>query len=304
VALPQKFIDGLQPESHGIGINMIPGTPSTFQVELQRAPDNGGGSPGAFATIAHLGPLPAAAVYVDLLPNDGAYRHYRWRHIAPGYDPSANWSAVARGIPTRVEGAAAAGGLISIYPIVRSKPMSDGKYALKASDTVGKETDDDLFIATAKTVKVGTVASPSSITKTLRIHHAEFVPADQTSAWHYGNLQVQPGNLNFQSFWAPVVLPPGVTVTRLRMRAYRQTTGKIAEATLWKVVSDATSSLVTITHNTTGWQTKEGSLSQLVGGEAYTIELSLSAQGAGAGVDARLQYVELEYTMPDYSKGV
>jgi hypothetical protein len=186
----------------------------------------------------------------------------------------------------------------------RAQDFSDGKFALKASDTVGKETDDDIFIDAAKTVKVGTVASPSALTKTLRIHHAEFVPADQTSAWHYSGLQVQPGNLSFQTFYAPVVLPPGVTVTKLRMRAYRQTTGKIAECTLWKVAADSLSSLVTVAHDTTGWQTKEGTLSQLVGGEAYAIELSLSAQGGGAGVDARLQYAELEYTMPDYSKGV
>jgi hypothetical protein len=139
VALPQKFLDGNQPESHGIGINMIPGDPPTFQVELQRAPDDGSGGPGAFATIANLPPLPAAATYIDLLPLDNAFRHYRWRHIGPGYDPSPLWSAVGRGKPTRLEGPAAAGGLISLYPLRRDPPMSDGDWAVASASNDGKQ---------------------------------------------------------------------------------------------------------------------------------------------------------------------
>jgi hypothetical protein len=127
--------DGLAPQSYGIGINMIPGDPA-FQVELQRAPDSGG-SPGAFATITTLPPMPAAMTYVDILPHDNAFRHYRWRHIGPGYDPSANWSAIGRGKPARLEGPAAEGGLISLYPIVRGRPLSDGKFALQATEIDG-----------------------------------------------------------------------------------------------------------------------------------------------------------------------
>lgn len=139
MALPQKFLDGNQPESHGIGINMIPGDPPTFQVELQRAPDDGSGGPGAFATIANLPPLPAAATYIDLLPLDNAFRHYRWRHIGPGYDPSPLWSAVGRGKPTRLEGPAAAGGLISLYPLRRDPAMSDGDFAAASATNDGKQ---------------------------------------------------------------------------------------------------------------------------------------------------------------------
>jgi hypothetical protein len=139
MAIPQKFLDGHQPESHGIGINMIPGDPPTFQVELQRAPDNGSGGPGAFATIATLPPLGAAATYIDLLPNDNAFRHYRWRHIGPGYDPSLLWSPIARGKPVRLEGPAAAGGLISLYPLRRDPPMSDGDWAVAGATNDGKQ---------------------------------------------------------------------------------------------------------------------------------------------------------------------
>jgi hypothetical protein len=157
MALPQKFLDGNQPESHGIGINMIPGDPPTFQIELQRAPDDGSGGPGAFATIANIPPIHGAATFVDLLPADNAFRHYRWRHIGPGYDPSPLWSAVGRGKPTRLEGPAAAGGLISLYPIVRSRPMSDGKFALIAATNTGVLADPTVQLDPQNGIKEGSV---------------------------------------------------------------------------------------------------------------------------------------------------
>lgn len=155
MSLPPGFTDGLQAESHGIGVNLIPGDPR-FQVELQRAPDNGSGGPGTFATIQQLPPLPAASTFVDLLPDDGAFRHYRARHIAPGYGPSANWSPVGRGKPVRLEGGAAAGGLISLYPIVRGKPMApDGKYALMAAGGSGVQADATVQLDPANGIKEG-----------------------------------------------------------------------------------------------------------------------------------------------------
>lgn len=136
MALPPHFLDGAQPESHGVGLNLIPGDPPTFQVELQRAPDVSG-SPGTWVTIQQLPPIRAATVFVDLLPADNTYRHYRWRHIGPGYDPSPFWSPVIKAKPERLEGAAATGGLISLYPLRREKPMNDGKYAPRATDPIG-----------------------------------------------------------------------------------------------------------------------------------------------------------------------
>lgn len=147
MALPADIIDGMQPESSGIGINLIPGNPPTFQIELQRAPDDGSGGPGTFATIAQLPPIAAASVYIDLLSPDNAFRHYRWRHIGPGDDPSANWSSVGRGKPTRLEGPAAAGGLLSFYPLVRGRPMADGKYALQATETDGSTKVSSMYNA-------------------------------------------------------------------------------------------------------------------------------------------------------------
>jgi hypothetical protein len=175
---------------------------------------------------------------------------------------------------------------------------------MKASDTVGKETDDDLFIAAAKTVKVGTVAAPASLTKTIRIHHAEFVPEKTATSWLYTNTLIRPNTAAvIQNFYAPLTLAKGVTIVAVRQRAYRNAVGDFAYAELDYVASDSLTTIATLTHDTTGWQTKTATLSQLVGDEAYHIFASLRGAGNG-GLDARLQYIEIDYTMPDYSKGV
>lgn len=185
--------------------------------------------------------------------------------------------------------------------VVVTSPMllTDGKYALKASDTGGKETDDDLFISSTKTVKVGTVASPSSITRTLRIHHAEFVSSDQPPPG-YGTVAVNPGSFNvLAGLIAPLVIPKGVTITKVRARMYRETSSEIAEIKLDRVSADAATVLATVTHASTGYATIEVSLSQLVGDEAYTLVATLKAVSIDVN-DARLQFVEIEYTRPDY----
>jgi hypothetical protein len=289
----------------GIEVRITPANPPSFSIELQRAPDNGSGAPnvGAATTIIILPPMRAGgASYVDPLPPDDAFRHYRWRHVADGYDPSVNWTAWARGKPALLPPQLAQGGLVSIYPIMRALALTDGKYALKASDTVGKETDDDLFIAAAKTVKVGTVATPSALTKTIRIPHAELLPFHDTDAWVCSVLDVEPRTANvLLELTGSIVLPKGVTITSLSARSYRQTVSDAAGCALYRNSSDAPTQIAIVGHSSTGWQTQTTSLSQLVGDEAYALYVNL--RGVAVAADARFQYAELTYTMPDYSKG-
>jgi hypothetical protein len=183
--------------------------------------------------------------------------------------------------------------------------LSDGKYTLKASDTVGKETDDDLFIGPTKTVKVGTVASPLSITKTLRIPFAECLAANNLTEYTTGLTSVLPRLANTTAFLrASVLLPKGVTITVFRARMNRDdATNDVAEAKLYRVNDDATASpLATATHTTTGLATVSASLSQLVGDESYTAQVEL--KGFAVNNDAFLVFFEIEYTMPDYSRGI
>ncbi len=183
--------------------------------------------------------------------------------------------------------------------------LADGKYSMKASDTTGKETDDDLFIASSKTLKVGTVASPASLTKTLRIPCSEIVPVDDTQPFviFSGGVYIANRTANNQIvIECSVVLPVGVMITAFRARFRLNAVSDTANAVLYRLASDAATSIATLTSVTTGWATLSASLSQLVStGQHFSVEVTLN--GANAQ-DGRLGWVELDYTMPSYDKGI
>jgi len=186
----------------------------------------------------------------------------------------------------------------------RGQDYVDGKFALKASDVVGKETDDDLFISTTKTLKVGTVASPGSITKTLRVPFGEMIPVGNTATWAMvqGYLRTNTANQSTE-YIVSVVMPKGVTLTTFRVRTYRQTTSDVATCTLSTGDDNGNLTLLkTLTHATTGWATLSDSLTQLVGNEIYRILVALN--GVASALDARYAWFEFDYTMPDYAKGI
>ena len=145
MALPAALQpNGAVATDFGIEVRITPANPPSYGIELQRAPDDGSGSPnvGAVVTIIILPPLRAGgASYVDLLPPDDAFRHYRWRHVADGYDPSANWTPWGRGKPALLPAQLAQGGLIGVYPIMRALALTDGKYAVVAADAAGIKVD-------------------------------------------------------------------------------------------------------------------------------------------------------------------
>lgn len=183
--------------------------------------------------------------------------------------------------------------------------LADGKYALKASDTAGKETDDDLWVAITKTVKVGTVAAPGTITKTLRIPHGELVPTDQSVNPAYFQIgYMRSSNLGSSLAIGSVVMPKGVTITKASARLYRAGGGDTALVTFYKIADDGTSTtLATLTHDAaSGWQTKTATLSQLVGDETYTIVVEVDP--ASVNTDARFNWFELEYSVPSFDKGI
>ena len=102
--------------THAIGIRWLPGwndvPPST---EIQRAPDDAA-SPGTpdvseVETLAFNGP--ANSDYLDRLPDDGARRHYRIRHVARGLT-SSEWTGWVSAIP----GYVGAAQLVALDPIL------------------------------------------------------------------------------------------------------------------------------------------------------------------------------------------
>lgn len=135
----------------GIAITLVPGRdasgrPWTGTSEVQRAPDSGG-SPGTWATIADdLPALPSAgAPFVDQRPATTDRWHYRWRHKGPGVGAgtlSSSVSALPDLIPKAVLDAAIhTGRQISVYPLMRTEPFTDDKYAVVAADAAGIKAD-------------------------------------------------------------------------------------------------------------------------------------------------------------------
>lgn len=118
----------------GIEVRITPGNPPNYRIELQRAPDNGSGAPnvGAAVSLITLEPMRAGgASFVDLLPPDNAFRHYRWRHVGDGYDPG-NWTNWARGKPTFLPTTLAQGGLLSVYPLNPAQSLAGASRPLLA----------------------------------------------------------------------------------------------------------------------------------------------------------------------------
>lgn len=187
----------------------------------------------------------------------------------------------------------------------RTAQFDDSKYALKASDTAGKETDDDLFIASTKTLKVGTVASPGTLTKTpARISFAELIPEKNTTKWDIGTGYLANNSAGASEFfYGSFFLPAGVTITQVALRSYRAAPVDVASATLYRVGdSGSLTSLATfIWAGGSGYATFTASLSELVGTAPYVLEVELNGFAAG---DSRFVWYELTYTMPSYDKGL
>lgn len=134
----------------GIALLVVPGRDTSGRPwggtwEVQRAPDSAG-SPdtGNAETVAQsLPPLPpAGGVFLDPRSLGSGRWHYRWRQTGPNVNPGAYsaWlSATPLTIPKDV--AQAALNNTTVYPLVRGDKMSDGKYALLASDPLGATAD-------------------------------------------------------------------------------------------------------------------------------------------------------------------
>src|SRR5882757_4180204 len=81
----------------GIRVYVAPGDPD-FLIEVQRAPDLGGGVPDAAnaVSIAEVTANLDGRIVTDLLPLDGALRFYRARHIRSGWT-NGDWTSWTAG---------------------------------------------------------------------------------------------------------------------------------------------------------------------------------------------------------------
>lgn len=133
----------------GVGLIIVPPRATTTNIpweggiEVQRAPD-ASGAPGTWGTIALLDHVPpAGGRYIDLRPWTTAIWWYRYRPIRAGAlgSFSAAVSATAGLFPRGTRAGWQGGDAAAFYAGVRGDPLSDGKYALMASDAAGGTAD-------------------------------------------------------------------------------------------------------------------------------------------------------------------
>jgi hypothetical protein len=107
--------------------------------------------------------------------------------------------------------------------------------------------------------------------------------------------------------FATVVMPPGVTITKMIQVGYREETTNFLITNFGSYAFDGTARVnhATVINDTTGWQSKEETLSTVVDADRQYIFRSqlLPANGTTTwdGDDVRLACMKFEYTRPAYS---
>lgn len=290
--------------SYGVVVSITP-TDNTYQIEVYRAPDDGAGNPDVGNAVLVDTRLYAAHgdVLADALPNDNAKRFYRWRHVVAG-GTAGSYTAWVWARPDF---------LPQTYPQqktltvpLRSMPFADGSTNLAAQDATGQTATGDVYVLNSKTVKVGSLASPSTITKTMRITAASFRPAtDGTDKWQFPLRDASPLTANvLMTQLASLILPPGVTMTAMRARYTRVTVNDTAQLILYRITVPTQANVATLTHAGTGIVTDTASISEFVGTSTTTYWLKAALKGIANSTDAAFEYAEIDYTMPSYDKGL
>ncbi len=149
-----------------------------------------------------------------------------------------------------------------------------------------------------------TMSNLSGLTKTIRIPFAVFLPESNAVVYAANSWYVALGANGTKKFYASVVLPFGVTITKFTTRTYRLA----GDGTVARLVrgDGAGTTLATVNPASGTATTASGTLSENVtaGSTAiYTVEFELTKAVAGIDTPA-IYHADIEYATPDYSKAI
>jgi hypothetical protein len=287
MAIPQnaQYLS-IVPQRGGIGLVIVPSSDPTCDVELWRK-----GATESTALYTLIAPLTQQQLkgqqykYVDPVPVDGRAWDYVGRHTAQDRSPSTFSASVRRKA-------------VSLPTVMPPIPQLSGQ-GMPA----------DVFISTGRTFKLGTKQNPKTVAKTLVIPASQMIPRTSTMVWAYSGTvsgeYLYPNSLNPQDYVAPAILPPGVTLTQVSLRAARLTTGSSVILRLWKHTGGgaAASNLAVVTATTGFSLTASSVFSELVGSTMlYFMQVELDA--VTSALNSRFYHAKLHYSMPSYDKGI
>ncbi len=127
---------------------------------------------------------------------------------------------------------------------------------------------------------------------------------DNTSTWKISltNAYLFPNSTSARIYFGTVLLPPGLTATTITLIGYRAGGSDVVTLSFRKIASTSGGTSTTIallTHDTTGWQAKAASISELVDGDnIYFFFLTLDANSASN--DVRFRGFKVDYSRPAY----
>lgn len=288
MAIPTSMsLDLGQRTGSGIILGLAPSTGVPFRMELQRSTQSSTASTNW--TSIFLDPTSQSYRYTALLPLSTRTFYFRARHYGLGYS-NGPFTATVSAKPAKLPEA--------------FSPLTPMRNSLGNVEVLGG----DLWLSSAKTAKVGTQQTAGTITKTVRIGVGEVIPISNAQTFTLQTTEgtLRPGTAGVSAgFMAGVIIPKGATITGGAVRHFRQN-NTTADASVWdlrKITDTPTATaILSFTHATTGWVTTTGSVSQLVGNEAYLFSGSL--RGNATPANARFLRAEITYTMPSYDKSL
>lgn len=164
----------------------------------------------------------------------------------------------------------------------------------------------DVFVTSAKTVKVGSQVTSGNVSKTLRYSPLGLVPNSTASHFSRNVNYIQCTNATTvnQQAMAPISLPVGVMLTQFRVRFFRAGTSDGAEVRINNADETVVNTIKTLTSTGTSWHTKTSSALTHVVASSRQYHFVANMFGKSAGANSRLAWMELTYKMPDYAKGI
>ncbi len=266
MAKPQFMRTQYVRSAHGIVLAVYPSTDTTLDIELQRMTTS-----STWAQLATWGVNGLRLNrYEDLLPLSTLTYSYRARHLRSGVKESA-WSNTVAATPTALTGP----GPPDVPHLVAGRDSSAG-----------------------------------GLTKTIKIPAAELVPRRGSSYdWYFAGawaaLSSQTGDApSTRSMVAPLILPPGVTVTKFQARLYAQTTSDHSQASFFRVSDESTfTNLTTLTAASSdagSWATYDSSAGfseSISTDENYVIRFL--GWSTANGINSRFMWARITYSMPD-----
>lgn len=190
------------------------------------------------------------------------------------------------------------------YGRVKGAGLSSGEVVRLGE---GVEFSSGAYLPGGTTLYVGDASTAETLTKTVYLQAAQFLPAGSGISWEWVTGWLHPNGAGTQSYIGPVVLPVGVEVTGVGVHAYRNSTSDTVEI-LFQAGAESTwaNLLASTIYSSTGWgDVASSTLSHTVSsGETLSFLVNLTEDAAAGGGSCRLGYAYVTYRMASYDQSI